>query len=150
VNADARVMPEPRWDYEAERRRSFARGRFPAHQSVVMSSEDLRRLGGFDTTYLVAADYAAILRFAAEGRPDIWDLTIAEFRVGGLSSIHWKQANREFHRARREILRPNGWSGIRERVDTHWAGAKTSAYRALWAPGRPLHSVINGAREGNP
>lgn len=142
IGTDGRPMAEPAWDYAAERRRAFARGRFPAHQAVVMSRSALIADGGFDVSYRVAADYAAVLRFALTDDPVPLGLTLAEFHAGGLSTVAWRQAQREFHRARREILQPQGVAGIVERWDTGVRTVATAAYRGLWAPGRPLHGIV--------
>jgi glycosyltransferase involved in cell wall biosynthesis len=144
--ADGAVQPAPAWDYAAERRRLFARGRFPAHQGVVLATGPLRSRGGFDESYRVAADYAAILGFAAAGDPVVWDRTIADFQVGGLSTVQWRVALAEFHRARRSILRPRGSTAALEGWDTARVLAATALYRGLWAPGRPLHDVVRRLR----
>jgi glycosyltransferase involved in cell wall biosynthesis len=142
VGVDGRPMVEPPWDYAAERDRSFARGRFPAHQAVVMSREGLLADGGFDISYRVAADYAAVLRFSLRSDPLPLGLVLAEFHAGGLSTVAWRQAQREFHRARREVLRPRGGAALLERWDTAVHATATAAYRGLWAPGRPLHGLV--------
>lgn len=146
LSQDGTLLPAPDWDYAAERRRLFARGRFPAHQGVVLASDSLRSRGGFDESYRVAADYAAILGFAAAGDPVVWSRTIAEFRVGGLSTAMWKEALAEFHRARRTVLLPTGTDAIVERCDTARMVTATGLYRGLWAPGRPLHNLVRRLR----
>lgn len=142
IGVDGRPMVEPPWDYATERARSFARGRFPAHQGVVMAREALLAAGGFDVSYRVAADYAAVLRFSLRADPLALGLVLAEFHAGGLSTVAWRQAQQEFHRARREVLRPRGRAGLLERWDTAVGMAATAAYRGLWAPGRPLHGIV--------
>lgn len=143
---DGGTVAEPSWDYRSEQNRCFARGRFPSHQGVVMSTEELRRQGGFDTRFRVVADYASILKASVAADPDVWDLEVAEFSTGGLSTQQWRLAQEEFHRARREILRPTGWAAAMEALDTTRSSVATRAYRTLWAPGRPLHSAVARAR----
>lgn len=143
---DGAPLKAPDWDYAAERRRLFARGRFPAHQGVILATDPLRSRGGFDVSYRVAADYAAILGFAAAEDPLVWRRTIAEFQVGGLSTVQWRAALGEFHRARSSVLRPTGADAIVERWDTTRILAATSLYRGLWAPGRPLHGLASRTR----
>ena len=138
---DGSVMAQPAWDYADERAALFARGRFPAHQGVVVRTDALRAQGGFDLSYRVAADYASILRLAADGPPLDLGLTLAEFTVGGLSTQDWQQALGEFHRARRAAFAPRGLAAVAERTRTARTWAATSAYRSLWAPGRPLAGV---------
>lgn len=146
VAADGSHLPEPRWSYSAERGRLFARGRFPAHQGVVVRTEALRALGGFDTTYRVAADYASILRLSCVSPPLELGFTLAEFPIGGLSTTDWRVGLREFHRARRETFHPTGAASIAERARTAQRWAATSAYRTLWAPGRPLGGIATRIR----
>lgn len=144
--ADGSSMPEPDWDYLDEYRHWFARGRFPAHQGVVVSAAELRRQGGFDTSYKVAADYASILRCARREQPLHLGLHLAEFSVGGLSTQQWRAAQREFHRARLSVFDLSGVDRAREQAYTWRAIAATSAYRALWAPGRPAHGLVQRIR----
>lgn len=139
-------MTEPEWDYAEEQRHAFARGRFPAHQGVIMSTRVLRGLGGFDTRYRVAADYARILTFSRLGSPLQLGLTLAEFRQGGLSTQRWFLAQKEFHLARRRELHPSGTAALEEYARTGQVIAATVAYRTLWAEGRPLHRAVASLR----
>ena len=145
---DGSANPQPAWDYTAERAALFARGRFPAHQGVLVRTDSLRAQGGFDLTYRVAADYRSILRLAADGPPLDLDLTLAAFTVGGLSTQDWRRGLAEFHRARREVFDPHGVDALVEggRTASRWLA--TSAYRALWAPGRPLADLVARVRPG--
>jgi hypothetical protein len=139
-------MSEPEWDYSEERRHAFARGRFPAHQGVIMSTPVLRGLGGFDTRYRVAADYARILSFSRLGSPLQLGITLAQFQQGGLSSQRWFLAQKEFHLARRRELHPSGTEALMELARTGQVMAATAAYRTLWAEGRPLHGAVASLR----
>lgn len=139
---DGTPLPAPEWDYATERAALFARGRFPAHQGVVVRTDLLRAHGGFDPSYRVAADYAVILRFAKVEPPLQLDLTLAEFTVGGLSTQDWRRGLREFHRARRSVFAPTGSAAAIEAARTARTWLATSAYRSLWAPGRPLARVV--------
>lgn len=132
----------PTWHYQDERRHWFARGRFPAHQGVFVATDELRRQGGFDTSYRIVADYASILKCSLLAAPLELGLTVAEFREGGLSSAAWREGLREFHRARREILRPRGLAALAEQAYSARALMATTAYRALWAEGRPAHAAM--------
>ncbi len=138
LGEDGSVLPQPGWDYDTERKALFARGRFPPHQGVIARTQALRAQGGFDLSYRVAADYASILRLAADAPPLDLGITLAEFTVGGLSTQDWRRGLREFHRARREVFAPRGRAAAVESTRTARTFAATSAYRTLWAPGRPL------------
>lgn len=143
--AGDRVLPKA-FDYDAEKRSAFSRGHFPAHQGTVATVDALRAVGGFDAGYRIAADYAVFLRLSLLADPAVLDVVIAEFRQGGLSSTAWRESMHEFHRARREILQPHGWSAARETAATYLQIAKVGAYRTLWAPGRPGHAVARRLR----
>lgn len=126
----------PPFDYPAERRAHFARGRFPAHQGTFARAALLRELGGFDTTFRIAADYALMLRLSQVADPVESPEVIAEFREGGASTIGWFDAAREFHRARRQILRPRGTGALRETLATVGHAARVAAYRVVVEPAR--------------
>ena len=146
VTAAGDPVREPAWEYAAERRALFARGRFPAHQGVVISTSELRRQGGFDLSFRIAADYLSILRCADRSDPLALGFTVAEFREGGLSTTAWREALGEFHRARILAFHPSGWAAVKERLRTVRVRATTSAYRALWAEGRPAHDAVTRFR----
>ncbi len=132
VGTDGSVVVTPPWDYEAERATAFSRGRFPAHQGTVAKTSVLRAVGGFDTSYRIVADYAAFLRLTRECAPARADLVIARFHEGGVSTNRWAASLREFHRARREILRPTGAAARRERLESARQFAAMAAYRSPW------------------
>ena len=125
-----RVTPPP-MDYAREREASFSRGRFPPHQGTIVKRQALIDNGGFDTSYRIAADYAACLRLVQQQDPVVIGETIAVFYEGGLSTNAWRESMREFHRARRDILRPRGAAAVREWVNTQLGVAKAALYRRL-------------------
>lgn len=104
VDVYGRVSRPAPFDYEDEKRRWFARGRFPPHQGMICSTQILRELGGFNEVYEIAADYEVMLRLSQVGSPSVSEQTWAVFYEGGLSSREWRRALREFHQARRVVL----------------------------------------------
>lgn len=112
------VVVTPHWDYAAEKHAAFSRGLFPPHQGTFVRTEALRGMGGFDTSYRIAADYAAFLRLSRLAEPVELPLVVARFREGGTSTQSWQESFREFHRARRQILRPSGAAAVREQWET--------------------------------
>lgn len=102
------------WDFNAERAAFFSRGVFPPHQGTVVRTELLRKIGGFNTEYKIAADYAAALSLSLIAEPLMSNRVIACFSEGGLSTKKWKESFREFHHARLQILQPRGWGRIVE------------------------------------
>ena len=109
----------------------FSRGRFPPHQGTIANRQALLDLGGFDTSYRIAADYALFLKLSLRAEPSISADSIALFHEGGLSTIAWRESLSEFHRARREILKPSGLTGATEWLNTQIGIAKATIYRRL-------------------
>jgi GT2 family glycosyltransferase len=139
---DGRPLTTRPWDYDAEQRTSFSRGRFPCHQGTFVRRQALLDLGGFDTTYRIVADYATFLELSKRSRPVHLDEVVAVFQPGGVSTVRWREAIEEFHRARREILAPTGAAAIREQAETLLLLGKTAAYRGLWAEGKIGHGLV--------
>lgn len=140
--ASGTAVVTPPWDYESEKRAGFSRGLFPPHQGTFTRTSVLRQLGGFDTSYRIAADYAAALRMSLIADPIQLSLVIARFREGGTSTVQWQESFREFHRARLEILRPSGMAALRERWETVRHYALVYAHRKVrprlsWHARRP-------------
>lgn len=140
-DAHGNVIATPRWDYDAEQRTCFSRGHFPCHQGTVVKRTLLLELGGFDTSYRIVADYVVFLKLSLRSRPKHIDDVVAVFQPGGISTVRWRAALAEFHRARREILAPTGTAALREQAETLLLLSKTAAYRGLWAEGRIGHGM---------
>ncbi len=123
----------PVWDFAAEQRALFARGKFAPHQGTFASVSDLRSFGGFDPSFHIAADYAAFLQLSKLSTPVMIDFPIARFHEGGISTQRWKESFREFHRARRTILKPRGRAAIRELLSSGRHFLAVSLYRGVWS-----------------
>ena len=124
-------LHEPSWSYESERGHLFARGVFPAHQGTVTRTDALRDLGGFDESYIVAADYKLMLQLSTLASPLRWTWPIARFQQGGTSTEKWRIALGEFHRARNEVFKPSGRTRLLELFDTTRHSARTMVARAI-------------------
>jgi len=118
VEQSGKVVVSPLWDYAAEKSHFSARGHFAPHQGTFVRTSTARALGGFDTSYSIAADYALFLKLTALSNPVMVDQVIGRFVEGGASSVHWRQSFREFHRARSETLHLSFLNSIRERLET--------------------------------
>lgn len=118
IDPSGHVVIPPAFDYAAEKSSCFSRGRFPPHQGTVVKTAVLREIGGFDVNYRIVADYAAFLCLSEIADPVEVDDLIARFYTGGVSSQRWRHSIAEFHRARKEILRPEGVTAVRESVET--------------------------------
>jgi putative colanic acid biosynthesis glycosyltransferase len=105
------------WDYHAERKALFARGIFPPHQGTIVRTESLQAAGGFNSRYSISADYAAALSLSLVSDPFMTDRVIATFFEGGVSTERWQDSFREFHQARRLILKPRGFASLIERFN---------------------------------
>ena len=127
-----RVITE-RWDYPDEQATCFSRGHFPCHQGTFARRALLLEQGGFDTSYSIVADYAAFLKLTLVSDPTPLDFVIATFAEGGVSTTRWRDSFRQFHRARREILRPRGQVALREYLETVKRYAAVEVYRSVWS-----------------
>jgi glycosyltransferase len=136
----------PMFNYFTERASLFSGGRFPPHQGTVARTELLQSIGGFDTSYRVAADYAAFLRLSQAADPAECREVLAVFQHGGLSSTAWRDALAEFHRARQEILRPKGINALRERASTSRQLIEALIYHGLVGPIRRVAARHNSGR----
>lgn len=144
VGAGGTRVVTPRWDYEAEQRTTFSRGRFPAHQGTVVRTDLLREVGGFETGYSIVADYAVFLRLSRVAAPAHADGVIAAFAEGGVSTVRWADSVRQFHRARRRVLHPTGTAATRERIATVRQFAALAAYRSPWPLVAALIALVIG------
>ena len=124
----------PAWDYSAEKLHLFARGFFPQHQGTIARRELLQTLGGFDTSFRIAADYAMFLQMSQVSDPLELDFVVADFHEGGLSSKHWQESFREFHRARIEAFHPTGGARLAEQWDYLTNLSRVWAYRSVVEP----------------
>jgi putative colanic acid biosynthesis glycosyltransferase len=126
----------PQWDYQKEKKNLFARGLFPPHQGTFAITQLLRDLGGFDPKYSISADYALFLKLSQMADPQEAGFPIAHFVTGGVSTHKWRESFEQFHRARIEILKPQGASQMREQLWTRWHFVKVWTYRELIARAR--------------
>ena len=138
VEATGARVVTPEWDYAREAQHLFARGFFAPHQATFARREDLSRLGGFDQTYRIAADYKVFLQLSQLSEPVELKAVVSEFPAGGASSRNWLRAQREFHRARREVLQPSGLTAWLERWGTLRGLAQAVVYRLAVLPARRL------------
>lgn len=118
TSESGKELVEPSWNYETEAERLFARGVFPSHQGTVMRRELVSQLGGFDESFAIASDYHLMLRAHVSARPIVFNFVLANFQQGGASTLHWRTAIREFHRARVQVFQPRGIARVREWSDT--------------------------------
>lgn len=118
TSESGRELMERDWHYDTEAEHLFARGVFPSHQGTVMRRDLVELLGGFDESYAIASDYQLMLRAHKEAKPLELGVGIAQFKQGGASTVKWKSAVGEFHRARVDVFQPRGLTRIREWSDT--------------------------------
>ena len=127
------VTPTP-FDYAVEKKHAFSRGRFPPHQGTIVRTDVLRRVGGFDESFRIAADYNAMLSLSRVGAPIEMANVLAEFVTGGASSQQWRRSVREFHRARQATFALAG-------ADRLWETLRTAKqWLLLWS-----HNKLAGA-----
>jgi len=118
VESSGLIVVTPSWDYQAEQKSGFSKGHFPPHQGTFVRTTTLKEVGGFDADYSIVADYAAFLRLSLLSDPVMIPFPIARFYEGGTSTQRWKESFRQFHKARKRILKPVGRVALKERVNT--------------------------------
>jgi glycosyltransferase involved in cell wall biosynthesis len=102
------------WRADAFSPARLARGWMPPHPTFYVRRAVYERLGGYDTSYRIAADYDCVLRLLGKGggRAAYIPEVMVKMRVGGASNRSLKnilQKSREDYRA----LRVNGVGGLR-------------------------------------
>ncbi len=75
------------------------------HQGVIARRSALALTGLFDASFRISADYKNFLQLSRRGDPGVLDLVLAEFRLGGMSSLQEGRRERENLRAREDVLR---------------------------------------------
>ena len=101
------------WKSGAFSQEKLRRGWMPPHPTVYLRRDVFERFGLYDTTYQIAADYDAMLRYLGTGGVRLGYIpeVLVKMRVGGVSNRslwHIMQKTREDYRA----LRTNGIGGI--------------------------------------
>jgi glycosyltransferase involved in cell wall biosynthesis len=95
----------------------FAYG-YRSHQAVLMKSEFIRGLGGFDESFKIAADWDLITRALKIEIPLVWKYPLARFELGGFSSTRLLEAHRELFILRKKYMKSNFRFRILEKI---WA-----------------------------
>ena len=102
-----------RWrsgEYVATR---LTRGWMPPHPTLYLRRSVIERWGGYDTSYQIAADYDAILRYFGQGRVRVVYIphVLVKMRVGGESNRSlariWLKSREDYM-----ALRRNGVGGV--------------------------------------
>jgi glycosyltransferase len=102
-----------RWSAGSYRRDRLAWGWMPPHPTLFLRRQVFENLGGFDTSFRIAADYDAMLRFLAKGaiRLEYLPRVLVKMRLGGTSNGSISQIiskSREDYRA----LKKNRVGGV--------------------------------------
>ena len=113
-NQRGEQLHEPPWNYKEEYHHRFSRGRFPPHQSVFVKKDAFTNLGGFDTSYAIAADFNMICQLSNIQKPLVLEHVIANFTQGGASTVSWKSAHKEFRQIRKSAFPPTPIQRIEE------------------------------------
>lgn len=132
VRGDGSATVTPEWDYQRHRETLFAGGHFPPHQGTFVKRDLLNSIGGFDTSYRIAADYAAFLFLSQQSDPIELPFVIANFTEGGTSTRQWLDSFKEFHAARRRTFAPTGLKSLREYASTMKQIVAVGLYRNVW------------------
>lgn len=89
---------------------------FPEHPTLFARTDDLRALGGFDTSYRTAADYRLILALVRSAGGCDLGFPVVRYSLGGISDKQWMTSVAECHRARQEVIQPTGLAALREQA----------------------------------
>lgn len=74
---------------------------YRSHQGVVMKQELIAKIGGFDETYQIAADWELIVNAIRLQSPAVWNYPLGRFELGGMSSGRLLEAHMELRQIRR-------------------------------------------------
>ncbi len=88
------------WSYSRQKAKRFRNGRFPQQPAMVVQTELLRSVGGFESRFSIAADYRTMLALAQAADPWRLDFAVSHFELGGASTVHWWRSLWEAYRAR--------------------------------------------------
>lgn len=113
VSADNTSRVIRHWNAGEYSRSKLSRGWMPPHPTLFIRRGIVERLGGYDTSYRVAADYDAMLRYFVKGDMSATYIprVLVKMRVGGESNRSLRkilQKSREDYLA----LRKNGVGGL--------------------------------------
>ena len=102
-----------RWHSGEYDPKKLARGWMPPHPTLYLRRSIIEQWGGFDTSFRIAADYDAMLRYLTKGQIRLTYIpeVLMKMRVGGESNrslSHIIRKSREDYRA----LRKNGAGGL--------------------------------------
>jgi len=102
-----------RWRSGAYTREKLSRGWMPPHPTLFLRRSVIERWGGFDTSYRIAADYDAMLRYLAKGGISLAYIpeVLVKMRLGGESN---RSLARIVRKSREDYaaLRRNGVGGV--------------------------------------
>lgn len=81
----------------------FARD-FVSHQALIARLDLLKKIGGFNTEYRIAADWELICKMSVQSCPQSLEIDLVNFKLGGFSSRHRNLGNLELLKIRSEML----------------------------------------------
>ena len=94
------------WKSEVFSRRMLARGWMPAHPTLYLKREIYTKIGHFDTTYKISADYDFILRVFSqidESKTVYLPLVLVKMRIGGVSNSGFNNIRKKMEEDLRAI-----------------------------------------------
>ena len=77
---------------------------YRSHQGVLMKTELIEELGGFDESYKIASDWDLIVRAMRHSRPVVWVHPLGKFELGGFSTHNLLTAHYELIEIRKKYL----------------------------------------------
>lgn len=106
---------------------------YRSHQAVVMKADFISQLGGFDESYLIAADWDLIVKAMLRENPVVWMEPLACFQRGGFSEDKLLAAHLELKSLRRKYI---SLSFIQKLFEKVWMAIylRNFGYRNLFSP----------------
>lgn len=118
VNAGGKQVRPVHAGYPGRLRYAFGRS-VVIHQTVFVQTEVVRRLGGFDTRFPIAADVHLTMKLGRICDPQIWSSVDVAYQEGGVSDQDAGRSLGDMHRARVDVF---GMGAVAEKADAAWTG----------------------------
>jgi len=129
VDASGEHRPQKSFNYSREYARKFRSGRFPQQPGMLVRTDLLRDLGGFNEIYRIASDYEFMLRLSQVAEPMRVEFVITDFKTGGLSTTNWRKSLMEACRARETVYELGPAGRIAERFRSIRVYVRAFGYR---------------------
>jgi GT2 family glycosyltransferase len=126
VDASGRPVRPVTSGYRGRLRYAFGRS-VVIHQTVFAEAAVVRRLGGFDVRFPIAADVHLTMRLGQIGDPTVWTSVDVAYEEGGVSDQSAARSLGDMHRARVDVF---GMGPVAARADSVWTAGVVAYVRS--------------------